>query len=120
MDSYIYLIKLRFDTNLSVSISLEEEYYSFKVPPLTIQTLVENAIKHNEISKEKPLAINITTTDSGRLAVWNEIQLKITEEEGTGIGLSNLSKQYQLLTGEDIAISRQNNQFRVEIPLIKQ
>jgi sensor histidine kinase YesM len=120
MDSYIYLIKLRFDTNLSVSISLEEEYYSFKVPPLTIQTLVENAIKHNEISKEKPLAINITTTDSGRLAVWNEIQVKITEEEGTGIGLSNLSKQYQLLTGEDITISNLNNQFRVEIPLIKQ
>jgi len=120
MDSYIYLIKLRFDTNLSVSISLEEEYYSYKVPPLTIQTLVENAIKHNEISKEKPLVINITTTDTARLAVWNQIQEKITEEEGTGIGLTNLSKQFQLLLGEDITISRQDNKFRVEIPLTKQ
>ena len=120
MDSYIYLIKLRFDTNLSVSISLGEEYYSYKVPPLTIQTLVENAIKHNEISKEKPLVINITTTDKARLAVWNQIQEKITEEQGTGIGLTNLSKQFQLLLGEDISISRHDNKFRVEIPLIKQ
>ncbi len=119
MDSYIYLIKLRFDTNLSVSISLDEKYYSYKVPPLTIQTLVENAIKHNEISKEKPLIIYITTTDTARLAVWNQIQEKITEEEGTGIGLTNLSKQFQLLLGEDITISRHDNKFRVEIPLIK-
>jgi len=119
MDSYIYLIKLRFDTNLSVTISLEEDYFSYKVPPLTIQTLVENAIKHNEISKEKPLVINITTTETARLAVWNQIQEKITEEEGTGIGLTNLSKQFQLLLGEDITISRQDNKFRVEIPLIK-
>jgi hypothetical protein len=119
MDSYLYLIKLRFDTNLSVSISIKEEYSSYKLPPLTIQTLVENAIKHNEISKENPLIINIITTEMERLAVWNNIQEKISEEEGTGIGLSNLSKQFQLLRGEDITISNRNNQFRVEIPLIK-
>lgn len=118
MDSYIYLIKLRFDTNLSVSISINEKYSSYRLPPLTIQTLIENAIKHNEISKEKPLNINIMTTDNERLAVWNNIQEKITEEEGTGIGLTNLSKQFQLLIGKDISISNQNNQFRVEVPLI--
>ena len=119
MDSYIYLIKLRFDTNLSVSISINEEYSSYRLPPLTIQTLIENAIKHNEISKTKPLNIHILTTDNERLAVWNNIQEKITEEEGTGIGLTNLSKQFQLLIGKDISISNQNNQFRVEVPLIK-
>lgn len=119
MDSYIYLIKLRFDTNLSVTTGLKEEYYSYLLPPLTIQTLVENAIKHNEISKENPLVIYIMTTDNKKLIVWNNIQKKLTDEEGTGIGLTNLSKQFQLLTGEDITISNQNNQFRVEIPLIK-
>ena len=119
MDSYIYLIKLRFDTNLSVSISINEEYSSYRLPPLTIQTLIENAIKHNEISKTNPLNIHILTTDNERLAVWNNIQEKITEEEGTGIGLTNLSKQFQLLIGKDISISNQNNQFRVEVPLIK-
>lgn len=119
MDSYIYLVKLRFDTNLTVDTSIKQEYSMYKLPPLTIQTLVENAIKHNEISKEKPLTISILTTDTGRLAVWNTIQEKISEEEGTGIGLANLSKQFQLLRGEDITISRLDNQFRVEVPLIK-
>ena len=119
MDSYIYLIKLRFDTNLSVLMNLQDEYYAYRLPPLTIQTLVENAIKHNEISKEKPLVINILTTANEKLAVSNDIQEKITKEEGTGIGLTNLSKQFQLLIREDITISNQNNQFRVEIPLIK-
>jgi hypothetical protein len=119
MDSYIYLVRLRFDTNLTVNTSINEEYSSYRLPPLTIQTLVENAIKHNEISKEKPLIISISTTDTGRLSVWNNIQSKISEEEGTGIGLTNLSKQFQLLRGEDIIISRHNNLFRVEFPLIK-
>ncbi len=59
MESYLYLIRMRFDTNLSVSTNLNENYLSYRLPPLTIQTLVENAIKHNEISKEKPLIINI-------------------------------------------------------------
>lgn len=119
MESYLYLIKMRFDTNLSVITSIKENYFSYRLPPLTIQTLLENAIKHNEISKEKPLIITIITTDNEMLAVWNNIQEKITEEEGTGIGLTNLSKQFQLLIGKDISISNQNNQFRVEIPLIK-
>lgn len=119
MDSYIYLVSLRFDTNLLVNVNINEEYSFFRLPPLTIQTLVENAIKHNEISREKPLIIGISTSETGRLAVWNNIQPKITEEEGTGIGLTNLSKQFQLLRGEDIFISRNDNQFRVEVPLIK-
>jgi uncharacterized membrane-anchored protein YhcB (DUF1043 family) len=119
MDSYLYLIKLRFDTNLSVNTIIKEEYSSYRLPPLTIQTLVENAIKHNEVSREKPLRIYIETTDNGKLTVWNDIQGKITEEEGTGIGLTNLSKQFQLLAGVDINISNQDNRFRVELPLIK-
>jgi sensor histidine kinase YesM len=119
MDSYIYLVSLRFDTNLVVRVSIDEEFFSFRLPPLTIQTLVENAIKHNEVSKEKPLIISISTSDTGKLAVCNNIQPKITEEEGTGIGLTNLSKQFKLLRGEDINISMHDNQFRVEVPLIK-
>jgi sensor histidine kinase YesM len=119
MDSYLYLIKLRFDANLSINADIKEEYSSYMIPPLTIQTLVENAIKHNEISRERPLKISIVTTENEKLAVWNDIQEKISEEEGTGIGLTNLSKQFQLLTGEAITISNKNNQFRVEVPLIK-
>jgi LytS/YehU family sensor histidine kinase len=120
MDSYLYLIKLRYDTNLTVNTNINEKYYSLYLPPLTIQTLVENAIKHNEISKEKPFIINIEATDNETLTVWNMIQAKITEPEGSGIGLTNLTKQYQLLIGKEISISNLNSQFRVEVPLIKQ
>jgi sensor histidine kinase YesM len=118
MESYLFLIKLRFDTNLIVRTSINEKYLNHKLPPLTIQTLVENAVKHNEISKRNPLAITIQTTENARLVVWNNIQEKITQEEGTGIGLTNLSKQFQLLLEEDITISKENNEFRIEVPLI--
>jgi hypothetical protein len=119
MESYLFLIRMRFDSNLSVNISIDETYLSHRLPPLTIQTLVENAIKHNEISKLRPFRIDISTTENESLFVLNNIQKKLSEEEGTGIGLTNLSKQFQLLFGKDITISIENNQFRVEIPLIK-
>ncbi|MCJ7449678.1 MAG: histidine kinase [Bacteroidales bacterium] len=120
MESYLFLIRMRFDTNLSVNTSINENYLSYRLPPLTIQTLVENAIKHNEISKRSPLKIDILTTENDSLIILNNIQKKLTDEEGTGIGLTNLSKQFQLLLGKDITISIENDQFKVEIPLIKQ
>jgi uncharacterized membrane-anchored protein YhcB (DUF1043 family) len=117
-ESYLFLIKMRFDNSLSVVIETDEKFMIYKLPPLTVQTLVENAVKHNEVSKRKPLILTIKTTDSPSLIVMNTIHEKITTEEGTGIGLTNLSKQFQLLLGKDISISNENNEFRVEVPLI--
>jgi uncharacterized membrane-anchored protein YhcB (DUF1043 family) len=117
-ESYLFLIKMRFDTSLSVVIQTDEKYMIYKLPPLTVQTLVENAVKHNEVSKRKPLTLTIKTTESSSLIVMNTIHEKITTEEGTGIGLANLSKQFQLLLGKDINISNENNEFMVEVPLI--
>jgi LytS/YehU family sensor histidine kinase len=111
---------MRFGDNLSIVSAINEDLFSHNLPPLTIQTLVENAIKHNEISKIRPLRIDISTTGNDTLVVLNNIQKKLSEEEGTGIGLTNLSKQFQLLFGKDISISIENNRFRVEVPLIKQ
>jgi sensor histidine kinase YesM len=117
-ESFLFLIKLRFDTNLIVVTTIDESYLEYRLPPLTIQTLVENAVKHNEISKRKPLTLTIETSQDANLVVYNNIQEKITEEQGTGIGLTNLSRQFQLLFGRDITISNDNNEFRVEVPLI--
>ena len=117
-ESYLFLIKMRFDTNLTVVIQANARYLSYRLPPLTIQTLVENAVKHNEVSKRNPFSITIQTSDNESLVVQNKINEKITEEEGTGIGLPNLSKQFQLLLDKDITISNENNEFRVEVPLI--
>jgi sensor histidine kinase YesM len=117
-ESYLFLVKIRFGTNLTINIEINRKYSTYLLPPLTIQTLIENAVKHNEISNRKPLNVKIQTTENTSLAVCNNIQEKVTDEEGTGIGLTNLSKQFNLLLGRDITISKVNNEFRVEVPLI--
>jgi LytS/YehU family sensor histidine kinase len=109
---------MRFDTNLTVNILTDEKYMTYRLPPLTIQTLVENAVKHNEVSKRNPLTLTIKTTENRSMIVRNPIHEKITGEDGTGIGLTNLSKQFLLLLGKDIIISNENNEFSVEVPLI--
>ncbi len=120
MNSYIYLIRMRYDTNLIVNYEIKETFRLYMLPPLTIQTLVENAIKHNEISKRRPLIIDIETTGNESLIVRNNIQKKYTEEAGTGLGLANLSKQFGILIGKDIVITKTDELFIVEIPLVRQ
>lgn len=120
MASYLFLIRMRFGENLVIRTNIDEKMLSFLLPPLTIQTLAENAIKHNEISSRKPLTIDINTTSANSLIVVNEIQQKMTGEEGTGIGLTNLSKQFMLLIGKEISIRREDGRFSVEVPLIRQ
>ena len=117
--SYLYLIKMRFGSNLGIDFKISEEYNNFRLPPLVIQTLIENAVKHNEISKRNPLTILLMTTRSNSLIVSNPIHEKLSMEPGTGIGLDNLSKQYKLLCGEEIRISKSEGSFRVEVPLLK-
>lgn len=118
VQSYLFLLQMRFNSNLKVETSINPEYNHLQLPPLSIQTLVENAIKHNEISRRSPLIINIKSTENNSIVVSNIIQQKISLEKGTGIGLSNLNRQYQLLCGREIDISNRNNEFRVEIPLL--
>lgn len=117
-ESYLFLIRMRFDSSLIVKTDIGPDYLDHRLPPLTIQTLVENAVKHNEVSRRNPLTITIQTTNKGSLVVSNNIQEKVTQEDGTGIGLTNLAKQFQLLLGKDIIISKENNEFSVEVPLI--
>jgi len=117
--SYLFLLKMRYDTNLTVQTRITDKYFDYRLPPLTVQTLVENAVKHNEISNQYPLQINIQTTDEGSLGVMNKIQEKLTQEDGTGIGLSNLSKLFRLLGDYDIQIFNSNKEFRVVVPLLK-
>jgi len=117
--SYIFLIKMRFNTSLAVEFNISDQYNHYRLPPLAIQTLIENAVKHNEISKRNPLLLTIMTNENSSLFVTNTIQEKLSLEPGTGIGLTNLSKQYKLLCGQDIRISKSNNEFCVELPLLK-
>ena len=118
VSSYLFLIGMRFGSNLVIETNTNAMYNNFRLPPLAVQMLIENAVKHNEISKRNPLTITIKTTDKESLIVSNPIQKKLSPESGTGTGLVNLSRQYQLLCGQDIIISKEDNEFRVEIPLL--
>lgn len=118
VESYLFLVQLRYEANLKVDITVPDKMGNLRLPPLSLQTLLENAIKHNEISKRKPLLVTISEKDDKTLVVSNPIQPKLRKTEGTGIGLYNLSKQYELISGQGIAISNENACFRVEIPLL--
>lgn len=118
IDSYLFLLKIRYGDNLSIKINIDKRFHYYNVPPLTIQILIENAVKHNEISKSNPLQIEVLSTDDEKILVVNKIQEKLTAEEGNGIGLSNLTKLFRLL-GKEITIMDDKGEFRVEIPLLK-
>jgi LytS/YehU family sensor histidine kinase len=110
---------MRYDTNLTIKTNIDNNFGFWNLPPLTIQTLVENAVKHNEISNEFPFEITISTTENGKLQVANKIQEKLAPEEGTGIGLVNLSKLFRLLSEQEIQIYKTDGEFIVEVPLLK-
>lgn len=116
-EAYRYLLDIRYEHKLFFEIKITEEDMLRKLPFLSLQPLIENAVKHNAISSKQPLAIFIYTLD-GMLVVSNPIISKISTEKSTGIGLSNLSHRYQLLTGKNITIDNDGKTFIVKIPLI--
>jgi hypothetical protein len=117
-DSYMFLLQTRFGQNLLIEKKIYEKFENFRLPPLAIQTLLENAIKHNEISKRHPLTIIIETESDQTLRISNMIQERNSPENSSGIGLSNLAKQYMFLAGKEILISRKNKEFLVVLPLL--
>jgi len=118
VESYFFLIKLRFTKNISMVQSISKELLEHKVPPLALQILMENAVRHNEISKRNPLEISMATTQNHTLVVSNTINKKFSPEPGAGVGLVNLSHQYRILGDQDISIRKEDQKFIVEIPLL--
>ena len=116
VSAYIFLLKMRFEDNLSFDICIDNKYANYYLPPMAVQMLIENAVKHNEISDRHPLNIRIYT-EGEELIVTNPVQPKLTATIGTGIGLANLAKRYYLLYKREIQIS-ENEQFTIRIPLI--
>lgn len=115
--AYISLMKIRYNEGLIIRSDINEKYLEYYILPFGLQTLIENAIKHNIISNKYPLDISISTTADKTICVRNTIRLK-PEREGNGIGLANLNERYQLLFTKELIINRNENYFTVEIPLI--
>lgn len=116
--SYITLLQLRFDENLKVITDINKDFEDFKIAPLTLQLLIENAVKHNIISKKYPLQINISTINDS-LFVKNNLQAKQTKEYSSELGLKNIESRYAFLTDKSVEISKNSKEFIVKIPLIK-
>ncbi|MCX6240047.1 MAG: histidine kinase [Bacteroidia bacterium] len=115
LESFVFLQKIRFDTNLDVQIDVQAR--NFKVIPLSVQMLVENAIKHNEISDKNPLSIRIFSTDDDYLIVENRLQKK-AGSEGSGSGIQNIKDRYEFFTDKKVIISENTEKFLVSIPLL--
>lgn len=116
--AYTYLLGVRYEHKLFFSIQVEETYLKKKLPILSLLPLIENAVKHNVISKQHPLQIKIYTKSDNWLVILNSIRPKIEEPIGHGIGLKNLRERYQMLTGRNIQISNTNGCFEVFLPLL--
>ncbi|TKG95462.1 histidine kinase [Puteibacter caeruleilacunae] len=115
---YVYLQQIRFGESLQTEIKSDLSDDAFVIP-LSVQSLVENAIKHNEISRERPLSIIVSTDDAGKLVVRNNIQHKNTQDVSNGTGLKSLADRYEFLTGNKIKVQADGTEYMVEIPLIE-
>jgi sensor histidine kinase YesM len=117
MNSYIRLQKMRFPETLNINVDVPENCYQYTVPPLVLQMLIENAIKHNIISKDKPLKISITASKES-VTVTNNLQKK-SVGDSTGQGLKNITGRYRFFTTRKVEINETGNSFSVTIPLLK-
>ena len=118
LNSYLYLQKIRFREGLEIEINLNKELEEHYVLPFSLQFMVENAIKHNIVSKDLPLKVNIYFKDD-KICVTNNIQLRNNEDETTGMGLKNLQQRYFLLANVMPEYEQKNEEFVVCIPLLK-
>lgn len=115
---YLEMQKIRFGEALQFTIDIPAEVQLNKyMPVFALQMLTENAIKHNMLTIAMPLIINIAYTDN-TIAVSNNLQQRDTINTETGMGLNNLSERYKLLSGDDIAIQKDDNTFKVTIKVL--
>lgn len=116
-DAYISLLRIRFGENFKVEYNIDDKYRSYLIMPVSIQLLIENAVKHNVIHNKSPLVVKIETNTRENIVVSNHINSKPEKGIG-GVGLVNLTERYRILFGKDIEIRNTNGIFSVEIPLI--
>jgi len=119
ISNYFYLLKIRFADAISMTIEINDlSAENYLIPPISLQALVENAIKHNEFSEKKPLAINVSI-HSDYVIVKNDLNRRNGAQPGSKIGLSNLDNRYKLLTRRNIIVENNFESFTVKLPIIR-
>lgn len=115
--SYLFLQQMRYGEDLTWSVNLPAGMLGLMMPPLSLQVVLENAIKHNIVNHSKPLHIDISA-EAGMLVVSNRLQPKISATASTGLGLKNLTRRYSLITGRLPQFTVENDYYIARLPLI--
>lgn len=117
LEAYLFLLKIRFGDNLIVENRINLDGEKSFIAPAVLQMLIENAIKHNIVSKKNPLRIKLFS-ENGWIVVSNSLQEKEVKEESTQVGLRNISGRYVFLSDEEVKIQKSSDEFTVKIPLL--
>jgi len=114
--AFTFLQGLRFQGMIDFRFNINDSLLDRKIAPMTLQLLVENAVKHNVASRKMPLWIEVVTGEND-IIITNNLQPK-EEQAGTGVGLKNIISRYKFLSGRKVQIINENLVFKVVIPLI--
>lgn len=119
LKSYVYLNKIRFGDNITVEYkNLDSFNPAENIPPVTLQMLIENCIKHNEISKGKRLNIQVERRDDTIVVENNINPIKAAKQDSSGLGLSNIVSRYEMLSNQKVEISSSDQLFKVVVPIL--
>ncbi|PJB12840.1 MAG: histidine kinase, partial [Flavobacteriales bacterium CG_4_9_14_3_um_filter_40_17] len=115
--TYINLLKMRFEESISAEIPIRSSQPDFKIVPLSLQLLLENAVKHNLLSPQQPLKIKVYE-QAGFLVIENSLNFKESLGSKTGFGLNNIKERYALLSSIKMNIEKTENKFIIKLPLL--
>jgi len=118
IQSYFELLKTRYGDGLQMHTQIDKRCHSYLLPSLSLQLVVENAVKHNIVSKNSPLSIEIFTTAANQLVVNNNLNRKTQKEKSTRIGLGNIKAKYELLHQEGFQVVEGERNFMIVLPLV--
>ncbi len=117
--SYYYLLQVRFENNLKLEINIPKNLLDSAIPPLTLQMLIENAVKHNKINRENPMLVYLSAKDNTHLLITNTKTTGSTNPTSTKVGLENIRRRYSFFTKQPIEI-RNDSKYVVQLPVLKE
>jgi len=119
LEDYFSLLKIRFESAVQLNLAIDNALFNqYLVPPISLQVLMENAIKHNEFSDVRPLVMEISFAGD-TLVFYNEIRRKTLRKPSSKIGLKNLDERYKLITGRAITVEETEKTFKIVLPVLK-
>ena len=118
LDAYVFMMEVRHKDAVSIQTNIKIPADQYLIPTLTLQMLIENALKHNWYSKEKPLQISITSIENSALAIKNSLRKRELKEETTKLGLDNIKKRYSYYSNKQVLVREEQEYFEVIVPLL--